>query len=343
MNESPTERNDDRSAATKLEPNTNDMKSDLPSDSPIMNLLLSSFPQAGGNVFAECASIVENLEKLPTLVSVALRLSDLLDDCRSKHADELVDVIRRDQSIHPQVLRAANRGFRSGDGKVDDLSQAVLLLGFEKVRKVTIRVAFHSVLGMPRTKSFDWTEFWKHSLGVAVASEALAERLEREEESESFFTCGLLHDVGKVVSAVSDSRLMNRAIGVARESGCELIEAERKLEVPPHDLLGAALCERWNLPPRLSDVIVNHHEENHERRMLSESGNEVFVDVVMLANYLVHSLGFGDSGHHAKTEPSEKLLARLGLSPADLPELLLDVGGRLDGGNLLNNGSDGRN
>ena len=313
------------------------------SNTPAMTALQSFFPEFERNDFADCTAIVENLKKLPTLVSVAVTLSDLLDDSRTRHADEVIEVIRRDTAIHPQVLRAANLGYYSGMSKIDNLADAVCLLGFDKVRKLTIQVAFHSVLGMPRAKSFDWPEFWKHSLGVATAAETLAVRLGREDDAESFFTCGLLHDVGKVVSALSDVRGMNHALRVARESGCELIEAERRLEVPPHDLLGAALCERWGLPILLSDVIANHHEEDPFRRDLSSSGNEVFVDVVTLANFLVHRLGFGDSGHNAKTEPSEKLLARIGLSSTDLPELILEVDQNLKGENCPSNGIDGRN
>ena len=120
----------------------------------------------------DCASIVENLDRLPTLVEVALTLSDLLNDPRGQSAEDVTDLIRRDQSILAHVIRKANWRYYSGDLEIDDLQNAIFLLGFEKVKDVALSVAFHSVLGMPRTNSFNWPKFWKHSLGVGMAAEA---------------------------------------------------------------------------------------------------------------------------------------------------------------------------
>jgi putative nucleotidyltransferase with HDIG domain len=260
---------------------------------------------------AECAAIVKKLEKLPPLNRLSVTMADFLCDLRRQPADDWTGVRRRSYDRRLVVLRA-------------------ITLAYCK-----------STVGMPRAKSLDWPMFWKHSIGVGFTASMLAEILGLDGEPDSFFTCGLLHDVGKVVSSISDVRLMNLALRVARESGCELIEAERGVGAPPHDILGAALCELWGLPSLISDVVANHHEDGPFRRNLADAGNEVFVDVVTLANFLVHRLGFGDSGHNAKTEPSGRLLSRLGLSAADLPSVLLKVDGELH--NCLTHDLDGRN
>ena len=262
---------------------------------------------------AECAAIVKKLEKLPPLNWLSVTMADFLCDLRRLPTDDRtgVGVRRRSYDRRLVVLRA-------------------ITLAYCK-----------STVGMPRAKSLDWPMFWKHSKGVGFTASTLAEMLELEGEPDSFFTCGLLHDVGKVVSSISDVRLMNHALRVARESGCELIEAERSVGAPPHDVLGAALCQLWGLPSLISDVVANHHEDGPVGRNLADAGNEVFVDVVTLANFLVHRLGFGDSGHNAKTEPSDRLLSRLGLSATDLPSVLHRVDGELN--NCLNYDLDGRN
>ena len=148
--------------------------------------------------------ILQQVDALPTLSPVAIRLLDLT----SAENTEVKDVIRlvsSDPALSSKVLKLCRCHPRGRTATVNTVERAVVLLGFEAVRSAVLSVQvielfddLPSIGGEVREQPiFDRRLFWEHSLAVGVASELLAETgtLRAEVDRGEAYISGLLHDL----------------------------------------------------------------------------------------------------------------------------------------------------
>ena len=83
------------------------------------------------------------------------------------------------------------------------------------------------------------------------------------------------------------------------------------------------------MPVELSMVAKWHHEQEREKRSGIDSPEvQHLIDLVCLANLLVHKLEIGNSGHGVKKDPSPQMLESLSLCEEKLDEIgskVLDI------------------
>ena len=109
--------------------------------------------------------------------------------------------------------------------------------------------------------------------------------------------------------------ILDHAIRHAKENSTSLIEAERALEQPAHTELGQLLTEKWKLPRQIQVSALYHHESDFSKRdNISSEVNEI-IDIIMLANLLIHALKFGHSGHDKILGAPKTLMTRLNIGP----------------------------
>ena len=139
--------------------------------------------------------IQRNLPTLPTIVN---ELTNVLQNPdASTFAVE--DVMTADQSMTMKILRVANTSFYRGNReRVTDANEAIGTLGFEKIRNVVLTTSVFKMFSGPSAEEkFSLEGLWKHCLGVASASRCIAKYLGKSWH-ERAYTCGLVHDIGKV-------------------------------------------------------------------------------------------------------------------------------------------------
>ena len=132
-------------------------------------------------------------------------------------------------------------------------------------------------------------QFWKHALGTAIASREVARRL-GVGNPEEIFTMGLLHDIGKVVLALffeKDYAAVLTEVGVRN---APIGDIEEELLGFHHAQVGAILSAKWDLPPRLVDVVLYHHAP------LSSEACQAEAAVVNLADMLCRAKNWGFPG-----------------------------------------------
>src|ERR1035437_3683503 len=129
--------------------------------------------------------VLQQLDSLPTLPVVALRLMALTGSPDAKMA-EVVALLSADQSLTTKLLSLANSAMVGLKSPITSVQHAVVMLGFETVRNLVLSVKVFEIFQQRGTEEeetdaptpFERTEFWKHSLAVATASEMLASRSE---------------------------------------------------------------------------------------------------------------------------------------------------------------------
>jgi putative nucleotidyltransferase with HDIG domain len=201
---------------------------------------------------------LDAIHELPTLSTVAMQLSSMLQDINTS-AQDVAKVIQHDQSIVTKMLKLVNSAFFGFSNKVASVQHALMLLGFNTVRNAVIAIDVIDALKIKnKIKGFDISTFWRHAIGVAVISRHL-DKEAGNHYREDVFTAGIIHDIGKVIMA---HYFGDRFQAVLETMHCEQLgfwDAEQRHFPMNHADVGAQLAKRWHLPEHMGNVIGQHH------------------------------------------------------------------------------------
>jgi putative nucleotidyltransferase with HDIG domain len=206
------------------------------------------------DVFAQ----IERMGELPSLPRTLLSIQRVASDERSS-ADDLAGCILGDQALTMRVLKVVNSVmYRTrADEKVRTVHRAVVVLGFETVRKLALGLSVFDMMSK-LSRSPLLADVARHSLATAAMAQVLAEEAGRVPPEEAFVTA-LVHDIGKVVLVECSPAAMDAALADVA-AGVPPLEAERRRCGLSHDRAGRRLAERWQLPVEIQNVIGDHHD-----------------------------------------------------------------------------------
>ena len=225
---------------------------------------------------------LDHIEDIPTLPTIIFELNELLQNPDTP-ITEITDVIEKDQSMSLKILKLVNSAFYGVQSKVEDIGNAIILLGFNTVRNAILSLSVISAFNEKKgLEGFDISDFWKHSLAVAVTSKSLAQKT-RKGSPDACFVAGLLHDIGKVVMAQYFQELFGQVWTTARQDTLSFYDAEKKVSDIDHGRIGAYLAEKWKLSPEFINTIKWHHEFQTE----IEGFNLLLI--IYLSNIIVNS------------------------------------------------------
>ncbi|HHW20792.1 MAG TPA: HDOD domain-containing protein [Thermodesulfovibrio thiophilus] len=191
---------------------------------------------------------------IPSLPPVAMKVMNLIkDDFASLKA--LEEIISRDQGFATRLLRIANSPYYGRDRKIEDISQALLLIGFETLKSLVIAA---SLKDLNRQFGIFEQKLWEHSLGVALCSSLLA-MVTRLATSDEALVCGLMHDVGKTVINNAMPELYIQIYEKMYKEKRTLIEIENEVLGFNHTTIGNLIAKKWKLPEKLEMIITYHH------------------------------------------------------------------------------------
>ena len=173
----------------------------------------------------EVRELIRQMEDLPILPSVAVKIMNtLLDEASS--AQDVADIVEVDPSLTMKILMVANSAFYGIAREVSTVRQAIVALGFSKMRSIILSLSvLDTVEAMVEESELDSGEFWTHSLKCAVGAQAIAAKL-GEEFADEIFVAGLLHDIGKLVLSKQMPAAFKQAMEVARREGFRSVDAE---------------------------------------------------------------------------------------------------------------------
>jgi putative nucleotidyltransferase with HDIG domain len=225
---------------------------------------------------------INRIKDVPTLPLIVFELNRLLQDPDTSVA-KISQAIERDQAMALKILRLVNSAFYGFKTKISDIRSAVIMLGFNAVRNAIVSLSVIGALSKKAAlKDFDVTDFWRHSLAVAVTSKNISAK-SRLNSPDNCFVGGLLHDVGKVIMAQYFPELFAAVWNTVQSECCGFLEAERKALATDHAVIGAHLAAKWQLPQGLTDAIGSHHDYR------PGANNSEFTLVIYLANVIVNS------------------------------------------------------
>ena len=299
--------------------------------------------------------VLHQLESLPTLPAVAVRVLEMTGDGRA-NARDLTTLIESDPALTARILRIVHRSDGGIRADINSIERAVVFLGFEAVRNAVLAVgvfeAFGPASSQDRTppnsaggKRFDRTAFWKHCVAVACMAELLAEACSRQSTVGSpsttlpaahhtllspsdAFVAGLLHDLGKVAIDAALPKSFARVVDAVEMTRGDIADVERAVIGLDHMTVGKRLAERWMLPAMLRDSIWLHGQS--PAALPAVCRHPRLVNVVTLADIVVRQQHLGFSGNHAFNVPIAGLLEAIGLTQAQLDAATAQLVARLE-------------
>jgi HD-like signal output (HDOD) protein len=220
------------------------------------------------------------LEDLPPFPLVATRLLEVLSDDNA-HITGVGRIIAAEPVFASRVLQMANSPLFALQTQVKTISHAIVLLGLDRVKVITVTRALGDFVG-PVLNSKALRACWQNSLACALLSEKLARACKMD--TDFAYVAGLLRDIGRLALLVKYPDSYINLLAVAGEQGFDLIDTERELFDIDHCQAGSWLIGKMPFPPELCEVVAKHHEP--------PSGPFRMVHLVRIAGLLADTLGF---------------------------------------------------
>ena len=251
---------------------------------------------------------VEKVSNLPTLPGIVTRIAEMVDSPETT-GRQLGREIAKDQVISAKVLKLVNSGFYGFSEPISTIQHAVTLLGFNTVKSLVLS---STVLDLMKESL---PGLWEHSLACARTCSIIAGHIELDEQEE-ISTAGLLHDLGKVILRQTMEREFRRIANYVARADMLFYQAEEKVLGVNHGEMGGWLLEKWALPPKLVEPIVDHHDFRPNRDYAENTA------ILHLADILCRAQAFGSGGDRKIPRLAPNVLETLKLTIDDVCEIM---------------------
>lgn len=262
--------------------------------------------------------LLEKLNDIPTLPLVASKVNELINNPNSSSAD-IANVLKKDQVLTAKVLKLINSPYYGIPGGVTDVQRALAFLGFNTLAQLVLGLSVFSLFPGDGSQEFPLLEFWRHALATGVCSEVIAKKV-KYAKPEECFTCGLLHDIGKIVMYEIARDMLLEVVRHAKTNKKSFVDAESDLDVPGHAFLGEYIASKWGLPQVIRGAIRYHHLDVRTASTILP-GAKPAIYIVSLANALVVGMGIGQSGDYSDGGLKPYMYEALKLTEHDLEQI----------------------
>jgi putative nucleotidyltransferase with HDIG domain len=229
------------------------------------------------------------LDRLPPLPMVAVRLIQLFAN-PDVHITEIGRIIAVEPVFAARVLQMANSPLFAARSQVTSISHAIVLLGLNRVKAITITRAMGDYVA-PVMKIEGLKPCWRNSLATAILSEKLARACKMDPDLA--YVAGLLRDIGRLALLVKYPDAYANLLAVSEENSFDLLAVEHDLFEMNHCQAGTWILEQSPFPAELREVVAWHHEA------LSENPFRM-VSLVHVADLMADTLGFPVIEHTAR-------------------------------------------
>jgi len=261
-------------------------------------------------------ALIEGPAQLGSLPTIFYQINEAVENPESSFT-EIGDIISKDSALTAHLLKIVNSSYFGFSSKVETITHAITIVGMVQLRDLALATAIINCFkGIPKD-AVNMRSFWEHSIAVGLAGRVVGVYL-KEPNPERFYVLGLLHDLGRLLTYLALPEDMSRVL-IKYSHGGLLHEAENDVLGWDHAEAGGRLLNKWNLPDRLVEGVLYHHNPSSAPRFPLEAA------VTHVADILAQTLEFGNSGERYVPKMDHEAWKMLGLSTSFLSTVLEQV------------------
>ncbi|SKA74546.1 HDIG domain-containing protein [Paucidesulfovibrio gracilis DSM 16080] len=226
--------------------------------------------------------------------------------------DEVGQTISKDQGLTAKILAVANSAFYGLQARVSTVQRAASMLGMAEIRNIVVAFGVRALTRkFPLPKEFDLLDYWKHQFCVASIAKELGRRAGTT-STDNLFTAGLLHDLGKLITALYRRDDWTAILALAREKEMPFYKAEEEHWGLDHGVIGSLVLKSWDFPAELFEPVNWHHSP---RLAGVFSGDAAMIG---MADAIAHRIFDGVATDPEAEEHITKTCERFGLDPQEI-------------------------
>ena len=220
---------------------------------------------------------------------------DLLRLLHQRYKADLVDmaeIAEKDPVLSERLLRSVNSPLFGSNSTVETVKDAVLLLGLESVRNITIQnliIQFFPAKPLPG-QHFDISLYWRHIVAVALVSNQIG-RYVKHPDLFRLFTYCLLHDIGVIIIDACLPDLMDEIEAKMNNGIHQLIAEKLTLGGLTHNNVGAWISRKWDFGEPMTRVAEFHHTPT-ESPVLNNELRIIYISEILGERYYNKLAGF---------------------------------------------------
>jgi len=205
---------------------------------------------------AQLQKILRGYE-LPSFPAAIMQTLQKIRDPKSS-APDIAEALSFDPGLSVQVLRLANSAVFSSRKKVENLTQAIALVGLSQLETMVLSAGVGKATPGKSAKGYDAVRFWLASARRGALAHTLASALCPTMKSECF-TAGFLQDMAVPFLATQDPENYGPILERWHKEGGNLCELEREVFDWDHAEVATWMCNEWDFPESIAAAIGGHH------------------------------------------------------------------------------------
>lgn len=245
--------------------------------------------------------------QIPIVPEVATKIMQLNESNDIFSSSDLTRLISMDPYLSASILKIANSALYSRRTEIRELDTAVNLIGFRKIKTMVLLLAGASLFKKNNNSRF-YQIFWRHSIISAFICRDISEIVDKNRNSDEYFTAALLHRIGEVPLYLSNKERYLKLIDDIGSTDRSLSDYELEVFDVDYCRIGSELLSFWDFPQDLIkaagcsvDCPVN---------------TDLLVDTVRLSDMITIKQGFGIN-EFIDGEMLDSLLSAVNLSRDD--------------------------
>ncbi len=269
------------------------------------------------NNTAELEELVDGTVNIPTIPTVLTEVTAICNAADGS-ARDAAKVIEKDAAIASRALRLVNGSLYGLKSPVANINLACSILGLRVIKNLVVQATVLQAFGDTQSLAgFDADWLWQHAFKTATACRLLAEdaHFAKGLPKDDAYTCGLIHDIGKLILLESSPDRFGQALQQSATRGVPLATAEHELFGFDHAQVGGLLANRWKLAPAVQEAVVNHHARPDDAEAFAQGL------LVRMGNSIAHLAVDNSGGYHGDICDAAAL-AGFGLAPERLQTIL---------------------